>query len=134
MVHEKNAQGAIPVVLEMTGTSMQLMTTIRGRQLGHLGRILRGINFEKYCLIGVVEGTGTSGRPILKNMDGIITLVRCRTVGEVFRLAEDRGRWRSIVSNINSEDATSQYGRVRLNIQSFNKKTRIFNRFFSRFV
>ena len=62
-------------VLQMAGTSRQLMGTIRRRQLGHLGHTLRGTTLEKDCLLGVVEGTRARGRQRLKYMDGIKTLV-----------------------------------------------------------
>ena len=91
-------------VLEIGGTSTQLMTTIRRKQLGHLCHTLRGTSLGKDCSLGVVKVTRVRGRQKFKYMYGIKTLVRCRTAGVVVRLAEDRGRWRSIVANDNSED------------------------------
>ena len=116
MVHERNPR--VPwivrtndlTILEMAGTSRQLVTTIRRWQLGHLGHTLIGTIFEKVCLLGVVEYIRARGKQNLKYMDGIKTLVGCRTAGEVVRLAEVRGRWRSTVANVTSEDTAPRYG------------------------
>ena len=92
-------------VMEMAGTTRKLITTIRQRQLGYLGHVLRGSNLEKDCLLGVVDGTRARGRQRVKFMDGVKTLVGCRNVAEVIRLAENREEWRSIVANVNIDTA-----------------------------
>ena len=81
-------------VLEMAGTLRQLMTSIRRRQLRHVGYTLRGTSLEKVCLPGVVQGIRAREEHRLKYMDGIKSLMRCRAAGEVVRLADDRGRCR----------------------------------------
>ena len=54
-------------------------------------------------MLGVVGDIRVRERQILKYMDGIKTLVGYRAAGEVVRLVE-RGRWHSIVADVNSED------------------------------
>ena len=88
-------------VLQMAGVSRQLMFTIRKRQLGYLGHVLRGSSLEKDCLLGFIEGTRARGRQRIKYLDIIKMLVGAQSAGEVVRLAEDRRRWRSIVANAN---------------------------------
>ena len=90
-------------VMEMAGTSRQLISTIRQRQLRYLGHVLRGSNLEKDCLLGTIEGTRARGRQRIKYMDGIKTLVGCNNIGEVIRLAENREEWRNIASYVNSD-------------------------------
>ena len=59
-------------VLQMAGTSRRLMTTIRQRQLRHLGHVLRSRSLGKDCLLGMIEGTRARGRQRMKLMDGVI--------------------------------------------------------------
>ena len=58
-------------VLQMARTKRELMATIRKRQLGFLGHLLRGAGIEKDCLLGMIEGTRARGRQRRKFMDGI---------------------------------------------------------------
>ena len=57
----------------------------------YVGHVLRGESLEKQCLMGMIEGSRARGRQRIKYLDGIKTLVGVRNVGEVVRLAEDRG-------------------------------------------
>ena len=92
-------------VLQMAGTSRRLMTTIRQRQLRHLGHVLRSRSLGKDCLLGMIEGTRARGRQRMKLMDGVKEVTGCGSIGEVIRAAEDRLRWRFIVANINIDTA-----------------------------
>ena len=61
-------------VLQMAGVTRELMmtmATVRSRQLGYLGRVLRGDGPEGDCLLGVIEGKRGRGRQRVKSMDGI---------------------------------------------------------------
>ena len=97
-------------VLGMAGTERVLMTTIRRRQLGYLGHAIRADRLEKSVLLGFIEGRRARGRQRLKCMDGIVEVMGCSTAAEVVRLTEDRGRWHSIVANVNM---TRHCGKVR---------------------
>ena len=92
-------------VLEMARSERALMTTIRQRQVGYLGHILRSRSLGKDCLLGMIEGTRARGRQRMKYMDGVKAVVGCRSIAEVVRMAEDRARWRYIVANINIQDS-----------------------------
>ena len=92
-------------VMRMAGTSRKLVTTIRQRQLSHLGHILRGSSLEKECLLATIEGTRARGRQRRKTMDGVKTLVGCSGIGEVIRLTQNREEWRNIVANVNIDTA-----------------------------
>ena len=92
-------------VLGMAGTERVLMTTIRRRQLGYFGHAIRADGLEKNVLLGFIEGRKARGRQRLKYMDGIVEVMGCSTAAEVVRLTEDRGRWHSIVANVNIDTA-----------------------------
>ena len=92
-------------ILHMARTERMLMTTLRKRQLGFLGHTLRGGGIEKDCLLGMIEGRRARGRQTSKFMDGIKECIRCDTMREVMRLAEDKAEWRSIVANVNQDTA-----------------------------
>ena len=81
------------------------MTTIRRRQLGCIGHLLRGRSLGKDCLLGMIDGRRARGRQRMKYMDGLKEIVGCSGVGEMIRMAEDRNRWRNIVANVNIDTA-----------------------------
>ena len=91
-------------VMQMARTERSLMTTIRQRQLGYLGHVLRGRSLGKDCLLGVIEGTRARGRQRMKFMDGMKAVAGCGSIAEIIRMAEDRTRWRCIVANVNIQD------------------------------
>ena len=91
-------------VLHMARTKRSLMTTIRQRQLGYLGHVLRSRSLAKDCLLGTIEGTRARGRQRMKFMDGMKAVAGCGSVAEITRMAEDRTRWRYIVANVNIQD------------------------------
>ena len=68
-------------VLEMAGTSRQLMTILRGRQIGYLGHTMRVRSLKRDCLLGALDGTRARGRQILKYTNGIKTLVGMQNHG-----------------------------------------------------
>ena len=88
------------------------MTTIRRRQLGYLGHAIRADGLEKSVLLGFIEGRRARGRQRLKYVDGIMEVIGCSTAAEVERLTEDRGRWHTIVANVNI-DMELRQGKVR---------------------
>ena len=53
-------------VLQMAGTTRELMTTVKRRQLGYLGHELRGDGLERDCLLGMIEGKRGRGRQRMK--------------------------------------------------------------------
>ena len=93
-------------ILRTMGTTRQLMTSIRKRQLEFLGHIIREQKLESACLTGKMEGRRQRGRPRQKYIDGIL-----RTVGNgitqagLIRRARDRKGWRSMVANVRSDTA-----------------------------
>lgn len=88
-------------VLRRAGTERCLLGNVRRRQLGFVGHILRGDNFEKHCLLGRIEGRRARGRQRLKFMDTILQhLGGGRGTVDLIRLADDRGRWRSMVADV----------------------------------
>ena len=68
----------------------ELMTMIGRRQIGFVGRMLRGNDLEKDCLLWMIAGRRARGRQRLKFMDGIRDVNGCEIVVDVLRLAEDR--------------------------------------------
>ena len=88
-------------VLQMARTARTLMTTIRQRQIGYLGHVLRSRSLGKDCFLGMIEGTRARGRQRMKFMDGVKAVVGCGSIAEFVRMAEDRARWRYIVANVN---------------------------------
>ena len=83
----------------------ELLTVIRGRQIGSIGHILRGSGSERECLLGMIEGRRARERQRLKYMDSIKELVGCGSISEVVRLAENKSVWHSIAANVNLETA-----------------------------
>ena len=92
-------------VMRRAGVTRLLMTTIRQRQLGYIGHLLRGRSLGKDCLLGMIDGRRARGRQRMKYMDGLKEIVECSGIGEMVRLAEDRNRWRIIVANVNIDTA-----------------------------
>ena len=76
------------------------MATVRRRQLGFTGHVLRGDGLQKDCLLGMIEGRAR-GRQRIKYMDGIKEMVGREKIEEVMELTADRKLWRSIVANVN---------------------------------
>lgn len=66
-----------------------------------MGHILRGDSFGKHSLLGRIEGTRVRMRHRLKFVNTILQRFGDgrRTV-DLMRLADDRGRWPSIVTNV----------------------------------
>ena len=87
-------------VLRRAGTTRELWTVVKRRQLGFLGHVLRGDGLEKDCLFGMIEGKRAQGRQRLKYMDGIKEMLGREKIEEVVRLAENRREWHSIVANV----------------------------------
>ena len=87
-------------VLQMAGTTRELMIMVRRRQLGYLGHVLRGDGLERDCLLGMIEGRRARGRQRMGYMDGIKKMIGCERIGEVNELARNRREWRSIVANV----------------------------------
>ena len=87
-------------VLQMAGMSKELMTTMRRRQLGYLGHVLRRDGLERDCLLGMIEGRRARGRQRMKYMDSIKEMVGREKIEEIVGLAENRREWHSIVANV----------------------------------
>lgn len=88
-------------VMRRAGVQRELMKEIRKRQLHFLGHALRAEGLERECLLGKIEGTRARGRQRIKFMDAILMeLGDGRRVVDLVRLADDRQRWRSMVSNV----------------------------------
>ena len=92
-------------VLQMARVSREMMTIIRKRQLGFPSNILRGNGLEKDCLICMVKGRRARGRQRTKFNGVIEEVVGYYTTDGMLQLAEDRGAWRSIVTDINVDTA-----------------------------
>ena len=86
----------------MADTTRELMmATVKRRQLGYLGRVLRGCGPERDCLLGMIAGKRARGRQRVKYMDGIKEMVRKEKVEEVVKLSRDRRVWwHSIVATV----------------------------------
>ena len=87
-------------VLQMAGTTRELMSIVKRRQLGYLGHVLRGDGLERDCLLGMIEGKRARGRQRMKYMDGIKEMVGREKMEEVAELARNRREWHSIVANV----------------------------------
>ena len=111
VVFAENVEGTMDGEADKPGsatdenTSRTLLTTIRKIHVKYIGHVLRGRSLEKDCLLGMVEGSRARGRQRMKYMDGLKTLMGCRSVGEVIRLAEGRENWRRIVAHVIEDTA-----------------------------
>ena len=88
-------------VLQRVGAGLEMMRSIRQRQLRFLGHVMRDGKLENLCITGRMEGRRGRGRPRLKYMD---TLARAVGSGlravELLQMANFRTQWRSMVDNV----------------------------------
>uniref|UniRef100_A0A0P4W0B7 Reverse transcriptase domain-containing protein n=1 Tax=Scylla olivacea TaxID=85551 RepID=A0A0P4W0B7_SCYOL len=99
--------------LQMASTTRELMTTVKRRQLGYLGHVLKGDGLEKDCLLGMIEEKRAWGRQRMRYMDGIKEMVG-REKMEVVELAGNRRVWHSIVANVIWHGTAVRYGNTLL--------------------
>ena len=59
----------------MAGMTELMMTTVKRRQLGHQGYVLRGDGPEGDCLLGMIEGKRARDRQRMKYLDGMKEMV-----------------------------------------------------------
>ena len=69
-------------VMRRAGVTRLLMTTIRRRQLGYVGHLLRGRSIVKDCLLGMIDGRRARGRQRMKYLDGLKEIVGSHGIGE----------------------------------------------------
>ena len=88
-------------VMRRAGVQRTLIKEIKKRQLYFLGHILRAEGLERECLLGKIEGKRARGRQRIKFMDALLKEIAYgQRVVDLVRLADDRQRWRSMVSNV----------------------------------
>ena len=88
-------------VLERVNTGREIIGTIRKRQLGFLGHVLRRDGLENVCMTGRIDGRRARGRQRQKFMDRILEkLGNGWTAGRVFQLARDRKGWQTMIANV----------------------------------
>ena len=93
-------------VMEMTGVGRELMGAVRSRQLKFLGHLLRHDCLEKDVFLGKIEGRRARGRQRMTfGSSHIEDIPGEMTVAGLVRLAQDRGRWRSMVAHVNQDMA-----------------------------
>ena len=86
----------------MAGTTRELMTVVRRRQVRYLRHVFRGgDSVERDCLFGMIDRRRTQGRQRMKYMDGMKEITGRQKVDEVVNLAGDRSVWYSIAANVN---------------------------------
>ena len=61
-------------VLQMAGTTRELMTIVKRRQFGYLGHVLKG-DGPRETLLGMIERKRARGRQKMMYMDGIKEMV-----------------------------------------------------------
>ena len=83
------ARRANQEVLQIAGTTRELINAGERRQLGFLGHALRRNGREGICLLGMIEEKRTRGRQILKCMDGIKVVNGFEKIDEVVRISKD---------------------------------------------
>ena len=93
-------------VMELAGVRRELVAEVRKRQLKFLGHVLRHDCLEKDVFLGKIEGTrGRGGQRITFGSSLIRDIPGEMTVAGLVRLAQDRGRWRSMVAHVNQDMA-----------------------------
>ena len=93
-------------VLELAGVRRELMAEVRKRQLKVLGHMLRHDCLEKDVFLGKIEGRRDRGRQRITFGTSLIRDIPGEmTVAGLVRLAQDRGRWRSMVAHVNQDMA-----------------------------
>ena len=86
-------------ILQETGYTQELLTSIKRRKLTYAGHIARSQNsLEKTVMQGRVPGKRSRGRPRKSWMDNI-TAWTGLSADRVERMAHDRVEWRKIVRN-----------------------------------
>ena len=93
-------------IFQEIGMRRELLITIRRRQLGFLGHVLRREGLENLSLTGRIAGSRGRGRPRIKYMDGIKkTIPGGRSTGEILQMTRDRREWKSMIANVFSDSA-----------------------------
>ena len=93
-------------ILQEVGKRRELLRTIKRRQLGFLGHVMRREALENLSLTGKIAGSRGRGRPRIKYMDAIKkTIPGGRSTGEVLQMTRDRREWKSMIANVFSDTA-----------------------------
>ena len=93
-------------VLERMGTTRELMTHIRRRQMKFLGHVMRREKIESVVMTGRIDGTRDRGLQREKYMDGIVRATgNGWTAGRMLQATKDRHLWFSMTANIRSDTA-----------------------------
>ena len=93
-------------ILHEISKQRELLKTIRKRQMGFLGHVLRREALENICLTGRIPGSRGRGRPRIKYMDGIKKVVPGGlSAGEILQMTRHRQQWKSMIANVFSDRA-----------------------------
>ncbi len=78
------------------------MLDLMQRKLSYAGHVLRGSggDLPNIILEGLIEGTRSKGRPKGKWTDDIKRWCATTSYADAKRAAEDRSRWRAMVTNL----------------------------------
>ena len=94
------------MVIELAGVGRDLMAEVRKRQLKVFGHKLRHDGLEKDVFLGKIEGRRARGRQRITFGSSLIQDIPGEmTAAELVRLAQDRGRWRSMVAHVKQDMA-----------------------------
>ena len=78
-------------ILRRVNTGRELLGTIRTKQMGFLGHIMRQQGLENLSLTGKIEGKKSRGRPRQKYMDGLIRAAQGRmSANQLLQLTMNR--------------------------------------------
>ena len=93
-------------VMELAGVREHMMGTVRKRQLGFLGHLLRHDCLEKEVFLGMIEGRRARGRQRMKYATSLLEDIPgdMRVAGLV-QLAQNRREWHSMVAHVEEDMA-----------------------------
>ena len=94
-------------VLRRAGTGMQLQKVVKRRKLQFFGHLVRRDGFERLLLDGRMAGKRGVGRP-RDSWTGDIKRWCRLTYGDCVRVAQHRGRWRSMTAELLGAEDTDR--------------------------
>ena len=87
------------VVLRRAGSARELTAIVKKKKLAFFGHIIRNGAFQRLLLDGQLEGRRVVGRPC-NTWTGDVTRWCRRKYRDCVRLAQHRGRWRSMTAEL----------------------------------
>ena len=92
-------------VLSMINSKRMLVEMIKRRKLAYFGHLVRRDDIQRLLLDGKINGKRSRGKQRLTWADNITEWIGMK-YNECIRVAQDRGRWRSMTANLLGADGT----------------------------